>query len=214
MAVGTYQGVAGLAPRPFTLGEETGSHLRPSPPSPPPSVAAVGRRRRPTPRPSASGPVASQLLPPTGVPSDPPANCHVAPRGGPRAARTALADVLPVLRARGGRQGARGRPGPAVIGGPPCCQRRRGWSATSARTRPCAPPPVLALSDRLASAPLLPSPPLSARGHPTASPPFGVPAIELGPRRPRPRRTCAYRTRLRRARVEAARAPVAAPAPP
>ena len=59
-----------------------------------------------------------------------------------------------------------------------CCvhQRRRGWSATSARTRPCAPPPVLALSDRLASAPLLPSPPLSARGHPTASPPFGVPA--------------------------------------
>ena len=39
--VGTYQGVAGLAPRPFTLGEETGSHLRPSPPSPPPSVAAV-----------------------------------------------------------------------------------------------------------------------------------------------------------------------------
>ena len=26
MAVGTYQGVAGLAPRPFTLGEETGSH--------------------------------------------------------------------------------------------------------------------------------------------------------------------------------------------
>ena len=63
MAVGTYQGVAGLAPRPFTLGEETGSHLRPSPPSPPPSVAAVGRRRRPTPRPFASGPVASQLLP-------------------------------------------------------------------------------------------------------------------------------------------------------
>ena len=69
-----------------------------------------------------------------------------------------------------------------------CCvhQRRRGWSATSARTRPCAPPPVLALSDRLASAPLLPSPPLPARGHPTASPPFGVPAIELGPRSPRP----------------------------
>ena len=26
MAVGTYQGVAGLAPRPFTLGEETGPH--------------------------------------------------------------------------------------------------------------------------------------------------------------------------------------------
>ena len=26
MAVGTNQGVAGLAPRPFTLGEETGSH--------------------------------------------------------------------------------------------------------------------------------------------------------------------------------------------
>ena len=26
MAVGTHQGVAGLAPRPFTLGEETGSH--------------------------------------------------------------------------------------------------------------------------------------------------------------------------------------------
>ena len=26
MAVGTYQGVAGLAPRPFTLEEETGSH--------------------------------------------------------------------------------------------------------------------------------------------------------------------------------------------
>ena len=49
IAVGTHQGVAGLAPRPFTLGEETGSHLRPSPPSPPPSVAAVGRRRRPTP---------------------------------------------------------------------------------------------------------------------------------------------------------------------
>ena len=69
MAVGTYQGVAGLAPRLFTLEEETGSHLRPSPPSPPPSVAAVGRRRRPTPRPSASGPVASQLLPPTGVSS-------------------------------------------------------------------------------------------------------------------------------------------------
>ena len=112
MAVGTYQGVAGLAPRPFTLGEETGSHLRPSPPSPPPSVAAVGRRRRPTPRPSASGPVASQLLPPTGAPSDPPANCHVAPRGRPRAARTALADVLPVLHVCGGRQGACGRPRP------------------------------------------------------------------------------------------------------
>ena len=42
IAVGTYQRVAGLAPRPFTLGEETGSHLRPSPPSPPPSVAVRG----------------------------------------------------------------------------------------------------------------------------------------------------------------------------
>ena len=30
----------------------------------------------------------------------------------------------PVLRACGGCPGAHGRPGPAVIGGPPCCQRR------------------------------------------------------------------------------------------
>ena len=37
---------------------------------------------------------------------DPPANCHVTPRGGPRAARTALADVLPVSAASGGEIGS------------------------------------------------------------------------------------------------------------
>ena len=41
-----------------------------------------------------------------------------------------------------------------------CCvhQRRRGWSAISARTRLCAPPPLLALSYWLASAPRLRGP--------------------------------------------------------
>ena len=122
--VGTYQGVAGLAPRPFTLGEETGSHLRPSPPSPPPSVAAVGRRRRPTPRPSASGPVASQLLPPTGVPRrDQRGTQDSTAETGVRSA--VLHSPPPVLRACGGCQGACGSPGPAVVGGPTCCQRRR-----------------------------------------------------------------------------------------
>ena len=41
--VGTQQGVGGLTPRPFTLGEEAGMRR------PPPSVAAVGRRRRSSP---------------------------------------------------------------------------------------------------------------------------------------------------------------------
>ena len=78
-AVGTPQGVAGLAPRPFTLGEETGSHhmvmyTAPAcssactsgahlhlPPHRRSSIIVIGARgaRR-----------AAELLPPSGVPSD------------------------------------------------------------------------------------------------------------------------------------------------
>ena len=41
----------------------------------------------------------------------------------------------PVLRACGGCQGACGSPGPAVIGGPPCCQRRLDQLALRKRSR-------------------------------------------------------------------------------
>ena len=99
-AVGTPQGVAGLAPRPFTLGEETGSHHMVMYIAPACSSACTTGAHLCICRPigghlsssSARAPActrgarrATLLLPPTGVPSDPTADCHAAtqpPRGG------------------------------------------------------------------------------------------------------------------------------------
>ena len=73
-------------------------------------AAAVGRRRRSSPSAHAASP-----------------RFHVVRRGGfgSFGLRRTCAHTHPSApRARGGCQGAGGSPGPAVIGGPPCCQRR------------------------------------------------------------------------------------------
>ena len=88
-------------------------------------AAAVGRRRRSSP--SAHAASSRPRAQSRRSCCHPPAFRRAADRR-PRARRLALSatppDVRPVLRVCGGRQGAGGSPGPAVIGGPPCCQRR------------------------------------------------------------------------------------------